>query len=194
MGLSLVGRGNRYKQRRSPLAPHFATMSVLSRVFYYGYTHSRPAPVHLRDFLTPSRIAVQMLATGKEHVLSQLVALAAPNPAVHDAILEELRAREAAFPTALGDGVALPHVRTAHVETVHLAAAVLAKPLPFGAADGNAVDVFFLVLSPKSAPSEHLRVLRSLSRLVSESRTVSALRAAQSVTAFLATVDSVAPF
>jgi mannitol/fructose-specific phosphotransferase system IIA component (Ntr-type) len=150
--------------------------------------------VHLRDFLTPPRVAVQLVAEGKDHVLSQLVALASPNPAVHDAILDELRAREAAFPTALGDGVALPHVRTTHVDTVLLAAAVLAKPLPFGAADGNAVDLFFLVLSPKSAASEHLRVLRSLSRLVSEPRTVTALRTATSVGAFLATVESVAPF
>ena len=135
---------------------------------------------------------MQVIAAGKDQVLTELVSLAGPAVSAQADLLGELRAREAAFPTALGDGVAMPHVRTDHVSEVCVAAAVMRDPIPFGAADGNPVDVFFLVLSPKSAPSEHLRVLRALSRLVANHDTVLALREASSVAAFLNIVGSVA--
>ena len=144
----------------------------------------------LRNFLSAPRIALQLVAHSKDHVLSQLVALAAPDASVQEAVLDEVRAREAAFPTSLGDGVALPHVRTANVTSVHMSAAVLEKPMPFGASDGNLVDVFFLVLTPSHAPSEHLRILRELSRLVSNPTTVAALRSATTAGAFLATIGN----
>lgn len=150
--------------------------------------------MHLTDFLTRSRVAVPLHAADKDELLSALVQLAVPDSVMHDALCEEVRAREAVFPTALGDGVALPHVRTANVESVQLAAGVLAKPLPFGGADGNAVDLFFLVLSPLNAPSDHLKVLRALSRLLADPEVVTALRTATSVDGFLHTVRQTAPF
>jgi mannitol/fructose-specific phosphotransferase system IIA component (Ntr-type) len=145
--------------------------------------------VHLTDFLTRSRVAVPLHAADKDELLSALVRLAVPDSVMHDALCEEVRAREAVFPTALGDGVALPHVRTANVESVQLAAGVLAQPLPFGGADG-----FFLVLSPLNAPSDHLKVLRALSRLLADPEVVTALRTATSVDGFLHTVRQTAPF
>jgi nitrogen PTS system EIIA component len=149
--------------------------------------------LHLHDFLTPARVAVPLVAQTTDDVLARLVALAMPDSAQHDTLLDEVRAREAAFPTALGDGVALPHVRTAHVSSVQVAAGVLAAPLPFGASDGSPVDLFFLVLSPANAPSEHLQVLRLLSRLLSEPRTVASLRGAVNAAAFLSTIASITP-
>lgn len=127
-------------------------------------------------------------------MLAELVGLAAPDPALRAALITEVRTREAAFPTALGDGIALPHARTAHVDGVRLAAGVMRSPIPFGAADGNPVDLFFLVLSPANAPSEHLKVLRVLSRMFTDRAAVSALREATGVAAFLSVIRGTPAF
>jgi len=129
---------------------------------------------------------VQLDAAGSDDLLLHLVKLAAPDSPHHEVLCDEVRAREAIFPTALGDGVALPHVRTACVPHVHVSAAVLATPLAFGSADSSAVDVFFLVLSPAHAPSDHLNVLRAIARLVADANSVAALRRASTAGEFLA--------
>jgi len=150
--------------------------------------------VHLNDFLTPARVAVPLVAHTKDEILAELVALAAPDTPMRAMLYDEVRAREVVFPTALGDGVALPHVRSPHVDVMRLAAGVLSHPIPFGASDGHPVDVFFLVLSPAHAPSEHLAVLRALSRLLADPGTVGTLRAARTTHAFLETVRSTSAF
>ena len=150
--------------------------------------------MHLLDFLTPSRVAVPLDAVAADDLLSNLVKLAAPDSPHHDVLCDEVRAREAVFPTALDDGVALPHVRTAYVSQVQMSAAVLTAPLTFGSAEASAVDVFFLVLSPANAPSDHLKVLRAVARLVADPAVVAALRRARSPSDFLATVRQTQSF
>jgi nitrogen PTS system EIIA component len=144
--------------------------------------------LHLLDFLSPSRVAVQQPLVGTDAVLARLVALALPASSAREETLAEVTAREAVFPTALGDGVAMPHVRSSHVETLTLSAVVLTHAIPFGSRDGNDVDVFLLVLSPSNAPSQHLNMLRAVARLVAQPATIQALRHATSVAAFLAVV------
>lgn len=191
--LSLVDREITNKQRKHCVRVNFATVPPLSRVFYGGYTHFH-GPLHLIDFLTPSSVAVPLSATGKDALLNELVALAAPDSPWRDAVLDEVRARETVFPTALGDGVAMPHVRSAHVTHIQMSAGVLSTPIPFGPSAGHASDLFFLLLSPAKAPSEHLNVLRALSQMLAQPTTVSALRRATSVAEFLATVRAMPSF
>ncbi len=140
--------------------------------------------------LTPARVAVPLAARSKDAVLTELVALAAPDSPMQAAILREVLARETTFPTALDDGVALPHLRTPFVRNVQLSAAVLDEPIVFGQADGNAVDVLFLLLSPSDAPSEHLQALRAISRVLGRPGLIGRLRATTSAAEFVREVRS----
>jgi mannitol/fructose-specific phosphotransferase system IIA component (Ntr-type) len=115
---------------------------------------------------------------------------AAPHSSVQAELLAGVLAREASFPTMLGDGVALPHVRTPLVNTVLMSACVLEEPVEFGATEGHSVDVLFLLLSPTHAPSEHLTLLRALTRLVADADVLFALRHAPSPTEFVALVHA----
>ncbi len=86
----------------------------------------------------------------KNDLFAALVgALAAHDVAVHaDALLRVLLEREAMGTTAMGWGLALPHVRSHVVNRTALAFARLRKPLDFGAADGAPVTVALLLVAP----------------------------------------------
>jgi PTS system nitrogen regulatory IIA component len=74
-----------------------------------------------------------------------------PDIADRDMLLHILLAREALGVTPVGDGIAIPHVRTpiilAPTDAV-LALAFLTTPLDLHASDGRAVDTFFLLICP----------------------------------------------
>src|SRR5512140_2920840 len=69
--------------------------------------------------------------------------------------------------TGVGDGIAIPHVRTPillHVDQPFVSLCLLRRPVEFGAIDGKPVHAVFLVVSP-SVPS-HLKVLAQLGFLL----------------------------
>ena len=171
-------RESRYPGRRGRLNLHFL--------------HSSRTTLPFIASLTPARVAVPLHASTKDAVLAALVALAAPDSPMQAELLDAVMAREAEFPTALGDGVAFSHVRTPLVRDVLLSAAVLDRAIAFGAANGNPVDVLFLLLSPTQSPSQHLQALRALSQVVSDATVIARLRAATSPEQFVTVVRSVA--
>jgi mannitol/fructose-specific phosphotransferase system IIA component (Ntr-type) len=81
--------------------------------------------------------------------------------------------------------VALPHGRTPAVDGLVLAAGVAPEPIDYDAIDGKPVQLFFLLASPESASSEHVRALSRLSRLLRRSAFRDDLRATRSSDAFL---------
>lgn len=123
-------------------------------------------------------------ASDKEAVLAALVALALPAGAGREALLQDVRRREGQFTTALRDGIAMPHARSAHVESLQLAALRLQTPVAFGAADGRPIDLVFLVASPADAPGVHLEALREFSQLFADLGAMRDLRAAASAAEF----------
>lgn len=65
-----------------------------------------------------------------------------------DALLRLLLEREAMGTTAMGGGIALPHVRSHVVNRTAIAFARLRTPLDFGAADGAPVAAALLLVAP----------------------------------------------
>ncbi len=137
------------------------------------------------DHFTIDRIVVPSTATDKDAVLAELVALALPEGPARDGLLAEVRKRETQFTTALGDGIALPHARSAHVDSLQLSAVRLDSPVAFDAADGNPVSLAFLVASPSNAPGAHLEALREFSQLFNDLELIAALKSAPDAAHFL---------
>ena len=100
----------------------------------------------------------------RESVLRAVVSsLRLPVGVDQEFLFRVLLAREALGSTAVGDGVAIPHVRSPVVlhiarPAVHLS--YLARPIDFGAPDGRPVHILFLALSP--TVRVHLHVLARL--------------------------------
>ncbi len=81
-------------------------------------------------------------------------------------VLEGLVAREKLGSTAMGGGVAIPHARLAGLDSIIGLFARLERPVDFEAADGQGVDLVFVLLAPEESGADHLRALARVSRLL----------------------------
>lgn len=74
--------------------------------------------------------------------------------------------REALASTGVGSGVAIPHGRLAGLDRMEAALAIHTRGVPFDAVDGRPAHIFVAVLAPERRPSEHLKALARISRLL----------------------------
>src|SRR5690606_14444071 len=91
-------------------------------------------------------------------------------------IFDVLLQRERLGSTGLGQGVAIPHGKMAGLKQIVGVFARLAEPVDFDAADGEPVDIVFLLLAPEGAGADHLKALARISRLLREGSAVEKLR------------------
>ncbi len=74
-----------------------------------------------------------------------------PDEVDREFLLQVLLARESIGSTAMGDGIALPHVRNPvvmHISKPMVALCFLEKPIDFAAVDGAPVHTLFTIVSP----------------------------------------------
>ena len=62
-------------------------------------------------------------------------------------------AREADFSTEIGDGIAIPHAKTAAVKTPALALGISKKGIDYDSLDGNPAYIFFMIAASEGAHS-----------------------------------------
>jgi PTS system nitrogen regulatory IIA component len=116
----------------------------------------------------PELIFSDLPATDRRGVLRELAERVAATGLVRDAgaLFRALLEREQLGSTGIGHGVAIPHCKLEGLEQGILAVGIARPPVEFGAADGDPVALFFLVLSPDDSPAEHLQTLARISRWV----------------------------
>lgn len=141
----------------------------------------------LTELLAPSRVVLPLRGSTKPAVMRELLAAALPDarPADLDAVMEALLARESVLSTGIGDGVAIPHAKTPKVQHLVMAAGVAARPVDYDALDGRPADLFFLLLGPETAATEHVKTLGRLARVLRKPGLCAALRAARSSDEFV---------
>lgn len=122
----------------------------------------------LTELLTPERIRIPLQAADKDAALRELVEVAGRGSAVGDAeaVLRAVREREQVLSTGIGNGVAIPHCKSAAVSQLALAAGVAREGIDFDALDGQPVQLFFLLVGPESAGGAHVKALSRISRLL----------------------------
>ena len=85
-----------------------------------------------------------------------------------DWVFQSLSRREKVGSTALGEGVAIPHARIKDLQRILLAYIRLRQPIPFDAPDGKPVSDIVVILVPKEATEEHLRILSEVTQMFSD--------------------------
>ena len=132
----------------------------------------------LSQLLAPEAIRILASLTSKKRLFLSLSDLAEQVYGMDPvAVSEALMDRESLGPTAVGQGVALPHARMAGLDRVRGAFLRLEKPLEFGAADRQPVDLIFGLFAPEDAGVDHLKALASVSRTLRDADLCTALRA-----------------
>jgi len=133
----------------------------------------------LTDLMPPEAIAIPLQARTRNSVVSQMVELAAHTGLLWDkqTMTEAVLAREAMYPTALENGVALLHprrpMRSILAQPI-LCLGITTSGIPFGGP--CLTDIFFLICSVDDPG--HLRVLTRLSRVIAQPDVLQALRTA----------------
>ncbi|XBQ16753.1 MAG: PTS IIA-like nitrogen regulatory protein PtsN [Oceanicaulis sp.] len=145
----------------------------------------------LTDLLPAGGVVADLAATSRKQALHGLTELAQRTLAVPcRPVLDAVTERERLGSTGVGDGVAIPHARTEHVDRVCGVFARLKQPVDFDAVDGRPADLVFLLLAPEEAGAEHLKALAQVSRLFRRDDVRRALRAAPDADAIWAILAS----
>jgi nitrogen PTS system EIIA component len=85
-----------------------------------------------------------------------------------DWVFQSLSRREKIGSTALGEGVAIPHARIKDLQRIQLAYIRLRQPIPFDAPDDKPVSDILVILVPKEATEDHLRILSEVTQMFSD--------------------------
>ena len=116
--------------------------------------------VGLGEALQAGGIFYDVGGSDKETALQSIVAvLRLPEEVDREFLNQVLLAREALGSTAIGDGIAIPHVRNPvvlHVAKPTITLCFLEKPVDFGAMDGKPVQALFCLISPTIRAHLHL--------------------------------------
>jgi mannitol/fructose-specific phosphotransferase system IIA component (Ntr-type) len=142
----------------------------------------------IAQLLTSKTVRVHLPGATKEEVLNHLLGLVKNDPRIGDfeQVREAVLAREVMMSTGVGKGLALPHGRTPAVTEIVAAFATSAQPVPFDAVDGAPARLYFLLVGPENARSEHIKTMSRVSRLMNEATFREQLLAAESAEAIIA--------
>ncbi len=126
--------------------------------------------MNLMDVISPRCIKVPLESQTKEEVIAELVDLLVAvkklphRNVIYDALIE----REEVGSTGIGHGVALPHAKCAEVKDIYVACGISSDGIDFEALDREPVHIFFMILAPRTAPGQHLKVMSILTRILSK--------------------------
>jgi len=157
--------GNQYRFNKSELL-EWATSKQIG-VSTDLFEEPENGQVHIKgllEALMQGGIYYRIEGDNKESALKSVVGLMRlPQEVDKDFLLQVLLAREAIASTAVGDGIAIPHVRNPivlHVNEPIVSLCFLEKPIDFGSLDGKPVTCLFTLVSP--TVKAHLYLLSRL--------------------------------
>lgn len=166
--------GGQYRVNRTELL-EWATANGV-RVSLELFDHLEEAGTEavpsLAEALERGGIHYDLAAADKELAVRALVqVLPLPEGFDREPLVRLFLAREASASTAIGEGIAIPHVRNPlvlHVSRPLVTLAFFSQPVDFGALDGKPVHVLFSIISPTNR--SHLQLLARLSFLLHDGK------------------------
>lgn len=148
--------------------------------------------MRITDLLRPEGISLGAAPKDKDEALDALVKLQQTCGNLSDpkAYKADLLAREAQGSTAIGDGIAVPHAKSAAVKRPGLAAITVPGGVDYGAPDGKPSNLFFAIAAPAEGGDTHLEILSRLMVLLMDADFRAKLLSAKDAAAFLAAIDA----
>ncbi|NUQ62897.1 MAG: PTS sugar transporter subunit IIA [Pirellulales bacterium] len=154
-----------YRFNRAELLEWATSERINVSAEIFAEPHNGAPASGLAEAFRAGGIYYRVSGSDKGQVLHAVVALMPlPEQVDRQFLLEVLLARESLGSTAVGNGIALPHVRNPvvlHVPRPMVTLCFLEKPIEFGALDGMPVHTLFTLLSP--TVRTHLHTLACLS-------------------------------
>ncbi len=121
------------------------------------------------DLIKRAVVIEELAATDKVSALTEALAAAVQGKLLAKKstadLLERLRERERLGSTGIGNGVAIPHVKSDDLSSMGLVVARSLRGIEYEAIDGRPVQTVFLLLAPSTQREAHLAALRWVSGL-----------------------------
>ncbi|WP_435098733.1 PTS sugar transporter subunit IIA [Halorubrum sp. N11] len=149
-------------------------------------------PLDPDSVITECLVQLSELPTEKTACIEELLSLAVAAGRVTnlEAAHESIFAREATATTAMGNGIAMPHAKTAAVETPTVVFGRSLSGVGYETPDGEPVELVVLLLMPADAIDAHLTVLSQISRSLVDPAVRDHLRDAPDASAVVTTLRS----
>ena len=169
---------DQYRLHRSDLLEQTSSreIDIPAQIFEAPTTAGVVMP-RMAEALNAGGIFYGLQGDDKAAVLGAIVnSLALPPNTDRESLAQLLLAREALGSTAIGEGIAIPHVRRPillNTSSPAISLCFLEKPVDFGAFDGQPVFAIFLLISPTARM--HLHLLSRLSFALHDSQLKAAL-------------------
>ncbi len=164
--------GNQYRFSRGELLAWAASFGRTVRPDSIQEPEAADEPLPtLQDALKEGGIFYRIHGSNPQEVIEEIVSAMNVPPGVERTYLSAaLRARETLASTAIGEGVAVPHMRhpLPHMAHASLTLAFLAAPVEWMAIDKTPVNVVFVQISPTLR--SHLHLLSHLSFVLKDRR------------------------
>jgi nitrogen PTS system EIIA component len=120
----------------------------------------------IAEFLEPTAIIDDLVGSTPQEVLTELCRpLAASTGVNRERMVEALLPREQLAPTAIGEGLALPHGKMAGLGGLVAGFGRSRAGVDFKAPDSRPAALFFTLLAPEDGHGLHLKALARISRL-----------------------------
>ena len=121
----------------------------------------------LLEFLSEEDIITELQGQTKTEVIAELARQLAQRHAGLDAndLTRALMAREELASTAVGDQIAIPHVKSDHADRLIGCLGRSTSGVDFDSIDGLPTHLFFTLIAPASLPGIHLKTLARISHL-----------------------------
>jgi len=145
----------------------------------------------LSKLFDPELILLNMKASTKEDVISQLVSLFCekhPGTSCH-LIVEAVIEREHLGNTNMGRGVCFPHARTDVVSGLNIICGVIPEGLDIATPDNQSLRLVVLLLTPRNISNNYLQTLSGLASFIRNSKSMPAILKATTPREFIDVIE-----
>ncbi|WP_368528160.1 PTS 2-O-a-mannosyl-D-glycerate transporter subunit IIABC [Enterobacter cloacae] len=150
--------------------------------------------MNLTTLTDPRAVCVQAQFTRRDEAIRQLAMRLEALGKITDAeaFLVDVFQRKSLGPTALGEGLAVPHGKSATVKEAAFAVATLCEPLEWEGVDGpeEVTLIFLLAIPPAEAGSTHIEVLTALTSRLADDDLRARVMAATTAEGVLTALDA----
>lgn len=143
------------------------------------------------DLLKNNAVILNADVSKKEEMLDLLIGLHSKVGNISDeaAFKKGIMKREEEGPTAIAEGICIPHAKNSAVRQPGIAAITVPAGVDCDALDGQPSNLFFMIAAPAEGSDVHLEALSRLSTILMDGDFREKLLSAQSVEEFMACID-----
>jgi len=124
--------------------------------------------IEIKDILKKSNTIISQNVNHKKQLFTSLADISKKNINISKKeFIEFLYNNELNENSGIGNGVAIPNIQHLKISCISGIFIKLSKPINYETIDKEPVDLIFLLLSPKSIKSNHLKILALISRKLS---------------------------